>query len=220
MRRPISDEGEMKPIRLVCATRCSPEAFKKTLLGSSLWRLGNVSCDIVYNNRDGLCKVYNRFLVPQYQNEILVFLHDDIGLDDYWLQLRCNEATEKFDVVGLTGLSYIISDRNWNGASPWDCGAVAEPHRMWRPATNAPHRVYTVDGQCIAINTEKILASGIYWDEQFTFDFYDIDFCRQCNEKGLLIGVWPIALTHGGKGSAGTASYNHMLKLFNAKWNR
>lgn len=211
----------MKPIRLVCATKYNPEAFKKSLLGTSLLRLKDISASVAYNNREGLGTVYNRFLTEQYRNEILVFIHDDIFIDDYWIDVRLNEAIEKYDVIGLTGLSYLISAPNWDGISPWDCGTVAEPNpsRLWRERNRAPHAVYSVDGQCIAINAEKILSAGIRWDERFVFEFYDIDFCRQCVTRGLSIGVWPLALTHGGKGRFGSPEFMRSLGLFNRKWN-
>ena len=40
------------------------------------------------------------------------------------------------------------------------------------------------------------------FDEQFQWDFYDIDICLNAYKKGMKVGVEPIILTHGsiGKG--------------------
>ena len=213
----------MKPVRLVCATPHTQEAFKRCLLGVSLGRLDNqILCDVVYNNRAGLGEVYNRFITDEHKHEILVFLHDDIFIDDYWIDVRLNDAIKDYDVIGLTGVSYRTPVQGWDGVSPWDCGTIIqgrpETGKPWRSRDRAPHKVFALDGQCIAINTQRVMDAGIRWDEQFTFDFYDIDFCHQCVEKGLSVGVWPLALTHAGLGKPGLPRWVSLLEAFKRKW--
>jgi len=214
----------MKSVRLVCVTRLSPESFRKSLLGRSIQHL-TILHSIFYNNQDGgPSPSYNQFLTEQYRNEYLVFLHDDVFIDDYWIDVRINEALAVYDVVGLTGLSYTlpIKDPIWDGTAPWDCGTVAqgtpENNHFWRLRNRSPYRVYALDGLCIAVNTAKILDAGIRWDPQFTRDYYDLDFCCQCNEKGLTLGVWPLALTHSGKGSGKGPQWYQLQEAFKKKW--
>ena len=41
----------------------------------------------------------------------------------------------------------------------------------------------------------------ILFDEQFTFDFYDLDFTLQCTLKKLRVGTIPICITHMSHGA-------------------
>lgn len=211
----------MKPVSLISATRHSLEGFEKTLLGKSLPRLdGKITCTVIYNNRAGLSEIWNRFIIKDNYSKILVFLHDDVFIDDYWVDVRLNEAIAVYDVVGITGLSYRITSHDWDGISPWDCGTVAEtPNSLWRPRDNSPHPAYALDGQFIAINTQRIMDKGVRWDEQFLSEFHDIDFCWQCVDKGLRVGVWPIAITHIGKGEGGQPEWIRLRERFKRKWN-
>ena len=59
------------------------------------------------------------------------------------------------------------------------------------------------------------------FDPAFTFDFYDLDFCRACEQAGLRLGTWPIAVTHEsvGKGIS-SAAWEAARAVYLAKWGR
>lgn len=98
----------MKEIMLVCATRMSREAFKKSApLSTSIKKLHTsakkVTSKIIYQNRQGLGTIYNRYLKARHADKILVFVHDDVRIEDLFLVEKLNEALKTFDVVGLAG---------------------------------------------------------------------------------------------------------------------
>ncbi len=62
---------------------------------------------------------------------------------------------------------------------------------------------------------------SIKFDEQFTFDMYDLDFCLNCYTNGLILTTYPICLTHlsHGKGIL-SERYKKLNELFQLKWNK
>ena len=63
----------------------------------------------------------------------------------------------------------------------------------------SPARTLTIDGCFMAFANNGL---KLRFDEQFQWDFYDIDICLNAYKKGMKVGVEPIILTHGsiGKG--------------------
>ena len=58
-----------------------------------------------------------------------------------------------------------------------------------------------MDGLFLAADSEVLNRAGVRFDEQFAFHFYDMDFCRQVEQKGLRMGTWPIAVVHESGGN-------------------
>ena len=92
----------MKEIVLVCATRLSREKFKRSSpLSASIKQLRasakKVTARIAYQNRQGLGTIYNRYLRALYADKILVFVHDDVRIEDLFpsrnLMRRCRLLT-------------------------------------------------------------------------------------------------------------------------------
>ena len=84
---------------------------------------------IIYNNRSGLGEIYNRYLGnKKYFNDILLFVHDDVLIEDIFLSEKLNEAIRRFDVVGIAGgLTPNKGALRW--FDPWEnlTGAVGHP---------------------------------------------------------------------------------------------
>ena len=83
-------------IEIVSATRMTQGDFwNKSPLGLSLKRLANdtrLAPYIVYENQRGLPEVFNERITAQTRYEILVFVHDDVWIDDYFLADRVIEG--------------------------------------------------------------------------------------------------------------------------------
>ena len=75
-----------------------------------------------------------------------------------------------------------------------------------------------LDGLFLAVNAEKVLKANITFDPQFQFHFYDLDFCRVCRQKGLSLGTWPVAVTHGSSGGYGTPKWQDAKVIYDKKW--
>ena len=115
-------------IRIVCATTRDALAFEQTPLGRSLHQMefdSRLVTSISFNNAEGLPKIYNAELsVPAEVDDILVFIHDDVWIDDYFLADRITDGVAHFDIVGVAGNRRLSPNhRGWlfpNDDWTWD----------------------------------------------------------------------------------------------------
>ncbi len=220
----------MKKILLVSATQKSKDKFwTDTSTGISVTR--HIECnnidetEIAYNNSKGLCEVYNQFLIEKYRDYIILFVHDDIIIQDINLKLKLNDAIKDYDVVGVAGTAEfgLKSPVVWHN-SPKDkwSGAVGHPTGKGQIQITYfgvwPKQCMVLDGLFIAINTEKILDSGVKFDEQFKFHFYDLAFCVDAHLSGHSLGTWDIPLTHFSHGDYNDESWRTSEKKFIEKY--
>lgn len=232
----------MKKVRIVSATTKNETDFRhQTLLGQSfnlIPKADIIDINILFNNtgssQKGLGSLYNQFLQPEYKNEILLFVHDDVYLHDWHIAHRLNDAIERFDVIGLAGnTNPDFSEPSWalgwnrakypTGWQPREYLSGAVGHLGPRGIEvsyygEAPRSCKLLDGLFLAINAVKILEGSVRFDEQFKFHFYDLDFCRQCLEKGLRMGTWPISVTHASGGAFGSPSWLDAKTKYFLKW--
>lgn len=186
---------------------------------------------IYRDNTDGLSKRYNEVLEKkEVKNSILVFAHDDLFIADGFLGEKLNAAMERFDIVGLAGIKAPIEIKSpaaWHMAGPPEqfSGAVAhykpnDPISQWMTSFGpTPERVILIDGVFIAVNTEKISAAGLRFDEDFKFHHYDLSFCLRANALKLKIGTWPIYAVHRGLGTSMlTPEWKESEKKFKEKY--
>ena len=201
-------------IRFIASTRLqSAEEFMTTsLLGQSFQRLAQFSAmeiKVGLGAKDGLAAVFNPEIERASPEDILVFIHDDVWIDDWLIELRLKEALASFDVIGVAGnLFRQPKQRGWYGtmdALGEEFKTLGEPRynigRVNAPPTHSnnimPTEVKLLDGVFIAVKAKTLHASGIRFDPQFHYHHYDLDLSRQCEAAGLKMGVWPIAMTHG-----------------------
>ena len=94
-------------LTIVCATRVSAQDFhQQTLLGRCLPRLGEfepLGLKLFSGNRSPLALAYNQAIDDARPDDVLMFVHDDVHLDDWMLTQRLREAFQLFDVVGVAG---------------------------------------------------------------------------------------------------------------------
>lgn len=164
---------------------------------------------IIYNNKDGLPKVYNKFISETYKDKRVIFVHDDVLIEDLFLIEKLDLAFEKFDIIGLAGSKkvdltrpaawHLMSDRNdYIGEVAHSKDKVA-----WTTSygpTNS--RALVLDGLFLAVNVSKLLENKVEFDENFDFHHYDISFCLRANSNKLKMGVAPIKVTHFGLGDS------------------
>src|SRR5271170_4113842 len=93
--------------RIVCATRASRESFSAhTALGRSLklYPFPFVELRLFADNAVGLSGLYNASLREAAADPaILVFVHDDVHLLDFFWPDHLLEGLRAFDVVGVAG---------------------------------------------------------------------------------------------------------------------
>lgn len=227
-------------ITLVCASKVMPQHFQRaTLLGRSLRQFPNAlrpRLFLVAGNRGahsrGLSEIYNEAIESLPPEGIVVFIHDDLFVHDWFLGFRLNQALRYFDLIGLAGEGEVSAQQgNWyfdrGSAGQWQW-AQRRPSGFlnhWDPTVvepsaygPTPRRCMALDGVFLAARLDQLKKSGLRFDPQFRFHAYDIDFCRSALRLGLSLGTWPIACTHG-SGGAHDSQWELEVKRYQAKWN-
>ncbi|MFO1387009.1 MAG: glycosyltransferase [Chitinivorax sp.] len=222
-------------IRLVVATRASQELFvSETATGkTTAFSLPNiVEYRIFPDNKQGLPAIYNK-IIREAQDDpaTLVFAHDDLHMLDYFWWARIKEGLSKFDIIGVAGnqrrlpkqssWAFIDDKETWddqknlsgvigggNGFPPSSFHFFGPPRRQ----------VKLLDGLLLAAESETLLKNNLFFDEQFDFHFYDMDFCRQAETKNLRCGTWDISLVHESGGDFKSESWARGYKKYLDKW--
>lgn len=225
-------------IRFVVATRFDEsDFFKKSETGLSLKMLNfnDFEIDIYTNNTNGLPIVYNKSIKKSKSDPaILIFIHDDVKILDFWLLDRIKEGLEKFDIIGVAGNRrrlprqptwFCADGLTFDGRPTFDkefiSGTIALGDEISEKTVNhygpSGAMVKLLDGVFICANSVTLNNNGLLFDEIFDFHFYDLDFCRQAEIKGLTMGTWPISLLHNSAGTADGHWRNMAIKYYE-KW--
>jgi len=221
-------------IEIVSATRRSEADFwEKSALGLSLRRLAfdkRMVVRVAYENKRGLPVIYNAALASNDGSDILVFIHDDVWLDDYFFADRLMEGLKVFDVIGVAGNRRIVKGQTaWafvDTQLTWDArhnlsGLVAHGNEAFGTISYfgpVPAACELLDGVFLAARKERLRKQQVWFDPRFDFHFYDMDFCRAARAAGLRLGTWPICLTHQSEGAFGTAPWRLNFERYRAKW--
>jgi GT2 family glycosyltransferase len=220
-------------LRFVTATRDSLEVFKKNSpLFRSLERVSQtcfVDLDVIHHNRAPLAMAYNAAIARAAKDDLLVFIHDDVSIDDWLLFYRLEEALIHFDVVGLAGNKrreprqegWFIQTDSQKPDLDFISGAIAHGESPGGRVSffgKAPQTVLLLDGVFLAARAGVLQNAGAQFDPQFPFHFYDTDFCRSCEAKGLRLGTWPIAVTHRSSGQWQSPEWDKAFALYLQKW--
>lgn len=224
-------------IKIVSATRYSRQDFiLKAPLGASLGRLSfdkRLTASIAFENSAGLPEIYNAALDAADGPEIMVFIHDDVWIEDFFFMDRIIAGLRSFDVVGVAGNRRRIPRQpSWAFIGPeagkffWDArenlaGAVAHGDTPFGPITYfgpTPAPCELLDGVLLAARRDRLRATGVRFDPQFDFHFYDLDFCRSARSAGLLLGCEGVAVTHRSRGAFGSPSWRRNYAAYLAKW--
>jgi GT2 family glycosyltransferase len=168
-----------------------------------------IDFQVFKDNKRGLSECYNEVLRnPSNKNKIVLFVHDDIELEDIFLYEKL--ANSPYSITGLAGAKSFHKQSNklaWHLSAPKEhyVGEVAhiKDGAAWTTCfgpTNS--RALTIDGLFIACKVNDLLEKGVEFDENFNFHFYDIAFCLRANEKKVTCGVLPIRVIHHGLGDS------------------
>lgn len=221
-------------IEIVSATRYTEQAFwDKSALGISLRRLAldtRLIAHIAFENRRGLPEVFNERIHAQDAQEILVFIHDDVWIDDYQFADRVIEGLEAFDVVGVAGNRRrvknqskwgFVGDKFTREEMKYLSGQIAhgdQPYGVMSYFGEIPAACEFLDGVFIAAKRSRLLDKAVQFDQRFNFHFYDLDFCRSARAQDLSIGTWSINLTHQSEGNFESASWRENCRVYLDKW--
>jgi hypothetical protein len=94
-------------IEIISATRLPEAEFcDRAALGISLRRLAHdtrLVARVTFSNQRGLPELFNARISARDSLELLVFVHDDVWIDDHFLADRIVEGLRKYDVIGVVG---------------------------------------------------------------------------------------------------------------------
>jgi GT2 family glycosyltransferase len=222
-------------IEIVSATRLSATDFAaRSALGQSLRRLASfdlrVSNSIAYENRRGLPEIFNARIRAADSPEFLVFMHDDVWIEDHFFTERVIAGLHRFDVIGVAGNRRRVAHQpSWAFIDlklTWDdqdhlSGAIGHgtaPLGRVSYFGQSGAECELLDGVLLGARKSALRSGGILFDPQFDFHFYDLDFCRSARQAGLKLGTWPICITHQSDGAFGSEPWKQKYQAYLGKW--
>jgi GT2 family glycosyltransferase len=227
-------------IRFVSATRLSSQDFfADAPLGRSLPvyrtfpKRQAIELRLFPKNDQGLPTVYNIAIEEARASPaILVFIHDDVYLSDFYWAEHLHDALAEFDIVGLAGnkrrvpgqASWMYLDGEFTRDSHDNLSGVLGhgnpfPDLRQLSAYGDPgQEVRLLDGVMMAVRSQALIERELRFDPRFRFHFYDMDFCRQAELRGLRMGTWAISLVHASAGKLGNegwrGAYHEYLRKY------
>jgi hypothetical protein len=221
--------------RFVCATRVDrPEFHTRTALGRSLqlFRAPFIELTLYDNNKKGLAALYNAAISHAADDPaILIFVHDDVHLCDFFWPWRIAHGLRAFDIIGVAGNTrrvpgqpawcFLDTNYTWDSAEHLS-GSVAHGHGF--PPTDLSHfgpsgrAVSLLDGVLLAAHSKTLLERHVYFDESFEFHFYDMDFCRRAEAQQLRMGTCTLSIIHESPGAFGSPAWLEGYRRYLDKW--
>lgn len=238
-RSPWGKRNTRASICVVSATRLNEHDFwTLSHLGRSV-KLPLLPKDLIFNiafeNKLGLPEVYNKAIETS-QADIIIFVHDDVWLDDIHFGEKLCAALKTYDVIGIAGNTrckenqpswFFISTDPKNGFVRDDMKYLSGFIHHGSPGAShisnfgpTPRKCKLIDGVFIAANRETLVKQKVKFDTSFKFDFYDLDFCKESTKRGLSIGTWPIQIIHKSAGNFGNPNWVSALDIYLKKWSK
>ena len=237
-------------ILIISATRYKYEELKGTTLSCSLGAdnfvklnlngvhaaigQANKKVDIlyIYENTLPIAKAYNAglsYVLNETVYDDIVFIHDDVTIEDRHFERKVQYWLTKYDVIGLAGGSDVKLEEPylWHIMSKNRYGMVGhyidgDWYGTSFGVTNK--RVNIIDGLFIGIKTQTLREKNtLRFDEGLPgFHHYDIDFSLQANLQKCRIGVVPILVTHNSPGllSINDKKFVESQKYFKQKYSK
>lgn len=190
----------------------------------------------ICENSTGLSELYQNVL-NESDNDIVLFMHDDLEIHDHFLVDKLIKAHEIYDIVGLAG----STTQNYNTNAPMVWHLCREKPEHSRGIVNhyipkgfnnveethinsayfgpTPSRVCVIDGLFMSFKMSSLKNKGEVFDREFTFHHYDLGLSCNAYDKGLSMGVWPIFTIHHGLGEfSNDPTWHNMAKKFKQKY--
>jgi hypothetical protein len=193
--------------------------YKQTLLYRSIAKIEKdtnfVLLDKLFfytQNKKGLGEVYNSFLYNHPEYDYVLFVHDDIWIDDAGFYIKLEEGHKKYDIIGVAGgLNPVLKTPalwhlmcgGFQGGNLRGFAGHYLPDGITTNITNfgpSPARVAIIDGAFMSVNAKMVTKVQWKFNENYTFHHYDLSSCIDANKKKLKIGVIPVLTYHNSPG--------------------
>ncbi len=203
---------ETQPIIIAVATRAvSANSFSERPIAKSLDKLISMHTNVdvkLCTESEGLPKFYNSLITEENRDKILVFMHDDIIIEDLWFVDKL--INSPYDISALAGSASFNPEKSQHLA--WHLcaernelrGEVAhiKDGKVWTSVFGPYGRVLMMDGLFIACKCSTLLDKDVKFDEDFKYHFYDLSFSLRCHNAQVVCGVLPIRVVHFGLGDS------------------
>ena len=201
-------------MEIVSATSCSRGHFMELYpLAESLKRIGFAGFydGIKFDNKDSLANVYNE-RIEKSGADILIFVHDDVFIEDVFFKEQVEEGLGHFSVLGIIGNRRIMPyQATWHHHKQGE--NVVEDSTFWSGSYgqgacpffshitrygDSKKECELLDGVFLAAYKQDLLDHNIRFDTdpRFSFHMYDVIFSIKVRQVGLTLGTWPISTTH------------------------
>jgi hypothetical protein len=225
----------MLSITIVSASRYDKgDFYSHSALGRSLsqtYQHFPIKQKIYFSNSKPLPVCYNDAIASVTEpEEILVFVHDDVLLVDFFWIDKLILGFQRFDILGLAGNKRRVPRQpSWafvNDSFAWDdpsnlSGAVGHG-REFPCALSLYGQIgqpcKLLDGVFLATKKSTIEINAIRFDDKFDFHFYDLDFCRQAEEKNVSMGTIPLGIVHQSGGAFNSPQWKKSYDTYLSKW--
>lgn len=168
--------------------------------------------------------------------DYLILMHSDVDLSINEFVKHLVESKNKYDIVGVAGTKKLFisqSPLTWfTGSHKYSKdrygrithnhdGMMIESFFSREKPDVFDTEVVTIDGLLMCLNKKTMQNEKARFDEQFTYDFYDLDFCLNVQANtDLKIGVFVQPTIHNSVGkSVLTEEYLNPERKFRIKWN-
>jgi hypothetical protein len=225
----------MDKVKFVVASRENEADFHtKTATGRSLglYNFSFLDVRVFPSNVLGLPKIYNAIIQESVDDPcILIFAHDDLHITDYFWMNSILNGLQNFQVIGLAGNkrrvprqpSWLFIDENLtmdnadnlSGVVGHGTGFPPDVLSMYGPPRQ---HVKLLDGMLIAVHSRTLTAASLRFDEIFDFHFYDLDFCRQAEQKSVTCGTCALSVIHESMGSLKSQAWKDGYAVYMKKW--
>ena len=231
----------MKGLTIICATRETEDGFyKNCLLGKTIesaYREFGLHLHMFFENTRGLSECYNIGISKADEDDILVFVHDDIAISDFFWIKNVIIGLERFHLIGVAG-----NRRRVKNQPAWTFINFDQENKKWKKergenlsgmvghGSSFPcnlsiygrpeQECVLLDGVFLAAKKKTFIERNIRFDERFKFHFYDMDICRQFERNGLSMGTVPISIIHDSGGNFGSPEWIAAYEAYLDKWER
>jgi tetratricopeptide (TPR) repeat protein len=222
------NRSENHPIRIISASRHDENYFwRKSALGYCLGGVNSsdrpTEAKIYYNNAKSLPSCYNEAAkINDLEQEILVFMHDDVlVIDPFWIE-KIVSGLERFDIIGLAGnVRRVPRQCSWafiDGNKTWDDPSYLSGMVGFDFYGQTGRQCKLLDGIMLAVKKSTLIENDIRFDERFDFHFYDLDFCRQAEGKQVSMGTIRLDAVHQSAGAFDSPLWVKNYEAYLRKW--
>ena len=223
-------------VTVISATKLGEEAFWNTsALGQSmrehLQRDTRLSISVAFENQRGLPEIFNAAMDQAADDAVLVFIHDDVWIDEPYLVNTVLAGLQAFDVIGVAGNRRLLPNQPaWPftnlECTTWDrkrhlsgrVGHGTAAHGQFSTYGPSAAKCRLLDGVFLATRKATLRRNSVRFDTRFDFHFYDLDFCRSSWAAGLVLGTWPVDITHQSGGAFNSDHWRSQYGQYRNKW--